>query len=60
MLAKQGESLVHFDHVLDVVGRGYQLAVDFAHVPLQLTLAMTQHFSLTSTESLSLSLSTHE
>ena len=26
-----GESLEDFDHVLDVVGRGYQLAVNFAH-----------------------------
>ena len=29
---KEGESLVYFDHVLDVVGRGYRLTVDFAHV----------------------------
>ena len=28
---KKGESLVYFDHVLDVVGRGFQLAVGFAH-----------------------------
>ena len=28
---KKGESLVYFDHVLDVVGRGFQLAVDFAY-----------------------------
>ena len=28
----EGESLVHFDHVLDVVGRGLKFAVDFAHV----------------------------
>ena len=27
MLAKQRESLVHFDHVLDVVGLGYQLII---------------------------------
>ena len=38
MLAKQGESLVHFDHVLDVVGHGYQLVVDFAHAPRPLML----------------------
>ena len=28
---KEGESLKDFDHVLDVVGCGYQLAVNFAH-----------------------------
>ena len=28
---KEGESLVYFDHVLDVVVRGYCLAADFAH-----------------------------
>ena len=32
MLAKEEESLVHSDHVPDVVGRGYQLAVYFPHV----------------------------
>ena len=30
--------LVCFDHVLDVVGRGFQLAVDFAHVNSYSTL----------------------
>ena len=35
---------LHFDHVLDVVGCGYQLVVDFAHAPPQPTLTMTQHF----------------
>ena len=29
---KEGESLESFDHVLDVVGRSYQLVVNFAHV----------------------------
>ena len=43
-LAKEGESLVHFDHMLDVVGLGYQLVVDFAHALPQLMPAMTQHF----------------
>ena len=28
---KEGESLVYFDHVLDVVRRSYHLEVDFAH-----------------------------
>ena len=28
---KEGESLEDFDYVLDVVGRGYQLAVRVAH-----------------------------
>ena len=40
MLVKERESLVHFDHVLDVIGRAYQLAVDFAHAPRPLTLAL--------------------
>ena len=40
MLAKEGESLVHFDHVLDVVGRGYQLVVDFPHAPRPLLLVI--------------------
>ena len=40
VLAKQGESLVHFDHMLDMVERGYQLAVDFAHAPRPLLLAI--------------------
>ena len=30
-VCKEGESLVYFDHVLDVVGHGFRLAVDFAH-----------------------------
>ena len=30
-IKREGESLVHFDHVLDVVGRGLPFAVDFAH-----------------------------
>ena len=30
-VCKEGESLVYFDHVLDVVECGYRLAVDFAH-----------------------------
>ena len=50
VLAKQGESLVHFDYVLDMIGCGYQLAVDFAHAPPQLML--TQHFSLANMERL--------
>ena len=29
--SSEGESLVYFDHVLDVVGRGYHFAADFAH-----------------------------
>ena len=28
---KKGESLVYFDHLLDVVGRGFQLVVDLAY-----------------------------
>ena len=31
-------SLVYFDHMLDVVGRGYRLAVDFAHALAPLAL----------------------
>ena len=31
-VGKDGESLVHFDHMLDVVGRGLKFAVDFAHI----------------------------
>ena len=34
---KNGESLVYFDHVLDVVGRGYPLTADFAHVNESIT-----------------------
>ena len=30
VLAKKGESLVHFDHMLNVVGCGYHFVVDFA------------------------------
>ena len=37
-LKRKGESLVHFDHVLDVVGRGLQFAADFAYA-LTLTMA---------------------
>ena len=33
MLVQDGESLGHFDDMLDVVGCGYQLAVEFTHVP---------------------------
>ena len=42
MLAKQRESLVYFDHMLDVVERGYQLVVDFAHAlwPLLLVICV--------------------
>ena len=29
---RKGESLVHFDHVLDMVGHDLQFVVDFAHV----------------------------
>ena len=36
-----GESLVCFDHVLDVVGRDYHLAVDFAHAHALLALLWT-------------------
>ena len=36
---KKGKSLVYFDHVLDVVGRGFQLAVDFAYA-LRLPICM--------------------
>ena len=39
---KEGESLVYFDHVLDVVGRGYRLAVDFAHTHALLALRWTR------------------
>ena len=35
---KEGESLVYFDHVLDVVGRGYPLTADFAHVHRSITM----------------------
>ena len=31
-VCKEGESLEDFDHVLYVVGRGYQLVVNFAHM----------------------------
>lgn len=40
VFAKEGESLVHYDHVLDVVGCGYQLVVDFAHTPQPLMMAI--------------------
>ena len=30
-IKREGESPVHFDHVLDVVGRGLPFEVDFAH-----------------------------
>ena len=33
MLVKDGESLGHFDDMLDMVGCGYQLVVEFTHVP---------------------------
>ena len=35
---KEGESLVYVNHVLDVVGRGYRLAVNFAHAHVLLAL----------------------
>ena len=37
---KKGESQVYFDHVLDVVGRGFQLAVNFAYALWLLILAI--------------------
>ena len=37
------ESLVCFDHLLDMVGHGQHLVVDFAHVSRPLMLAMTLH-----------------
>ena len=42
LVCKERESLVYFDHVLDVVGRGYWLAVDFAHAHLLLVLLWTR------------------
>ena len=44
---KEGESLEDFDHVLDMVGRGFQLVVDIAHAPCTTTtksLTMTLQF----------------
>ena len=41
---KEGESLEDFDHVLDMVGRGFQLVVVVAHAPRPLTLTMTRQF----------------
>ena len=41
ILCVEGENLVHFDHVLDVVGCDYQLAVNFAHALRRLMLAMS-------------------
>ena len=38
---KEGEGQVYFDHVLDVVGRGYHLVVDFAHAHALLVLRWT-------------------
>ena len=38
---KEGESLVYFDHVLDVVGHVYSLVVNFAHAHVLLALLWT-------------------
>ena len=40
-MCKEGESLVYFNHMLDVVGRGYHLVVDFAHAHALLALRWT-------------------
>ena len=42
LACKEGESMVYFDHMLDVVGRGYWLAVDFAHAHMLLVLLWTR------------------
>ena len=39
-LKRRGESLVHFDHVLDLVRRGSQFVFDFAYAPQPLTLTL--------------------
>ena len=46
MLAKERESLVHFDHVLHVVGHGYLSVVDFAHAPHPLMLVYSNNNDL--------------
>ena len=39
---KEGESLVYFDHVLDMVGCGYRLVVSFTHAYTLLALRWTR------------------
>ena len=38
----EGESLEDFDHMLDVVGCGYQLAVSFAHTATRCSRRLDQ------------------
>ena len=41
-VCREGESLVYFDHMLDVFGCGYHLAVDFIHAHALLVMRWTR------------------